>query len=742
MLKQKLAKPYFKFALWLTMVFAIPIAEALTLQTATVTYDIDPNTLQITALTEPHSLIVNAGMTAKVTELIKQSATELHWRWPEAKVQINIKVIGDDLHLSIVKTHSGELLWYASPTSNEYLLMPLSEGMRINVNDPQWTDYLVNHYSEVNTTYDLKMPFWSQQQDMQVFSWLIAPYNNTLTFSQQQQQLGLRASHQFDDNEDFKVILHYAKDELSGARRYRQYLIEQHQFTTLAQKFKHYPEGKKIIGALHSYLFGDALLDVEDVKDWGGLIAYLNSEAGNNLQRHFSREGQKILVTQSATVGHLNHYEKRVITLDINTALNALFPPYGDANSPNVVQQQSVAAQQQLFALQQQLGSFLVSNENWGQGLSVPVIQALTAAGLNNLWLGVNKWTSAFYHPLAIDLAKSSGYLIGPYDSYNTAIPKGLNDTWLSARLPDAMREKCAVVKVDGKKQLGFQQSGYYLNPNCEVKIVQQRINDIMQLGKFNSYFIDVDATAMVREDYNPGNPTSAEQMTTDYNQRMQWIADQHKTVLGSEDGNALTQQGIIFAHGMETTGFGWRDEDMRKDRQSPYYLGRWYPDHKPEFFFKSAKVKAPYKTLLFAPENRLPLYQTVFHDAVINSHHWTMDNLKFSDVRVQRDLIGMLYNTPPMVNLSRDGLSTRIKALQHYQLGFSAAHRFLWDKALVQLLYLSEDKKIQQTQFSDGSTITANFSERAFTLNSIEISAHSIFTELANGQKTHWQSQ
>ncbi|MDA1380096.1 hypothetical protein PCI56_10175 [Plesiomonas shigelloides subsp. oncorhynchi] len=110
------------------------------------------------------------------------------------------------------------------------------------------------------------------------------------------------------------------------------------------------------------------------------------------------------------------------------------------------------------------------------------------------------------------------------------------------------------------------------------------------------------------------------------------------------------------------------------QNRQSPYFLGAWYPDNQPDFFFRPAQVKAPYQQLLFAPQYRLPLYQAVFHDEIISCHHWHSDSLKFSDVQGWRDITAMLYNTPPMVHLNRNTAkagSARIKALQHYQQAF-----------------------------------------------------------------------
>lgn len=132
--------------------------------------------------------------------------------------------------------------------------------------------------------------------------------------------------------------------------------------------------------------------------------------------------------------------------------------------------------------------------------------------------------------------------MIGVYDSYNTAIEKGINDSWLTAQLPGRMRESCAIEKADGTLQLGFRGNGFYLNPACEFGYVKQRVQDILHFGRFNSLFLDVDGTAMAREDYRSRSNETA--MLAAFNTRMQDMANTPTLILGSEDGNALTTQG------------------------------------------------------------------------------------------------------------------------------------------------------------------------------------------------------
>ena len=97
------------------------------------------------------------------------------------------------------------------------------------------------------------------------------------------------------------------------------------------------------------------------------------------------------------------------------------------------------------------------------------------------------------------------------------------------------------------------------------------------------------------------------------------------------------------------------------------------------------------------------------------------------------------------MVHLNRNTAkagSTRIKALQHYQQAFLPLHRQLWDKQLEQLRWLTADGLVQQTRFSDGSLITANFSQQAQQVAGNTLPPLSVLAQLASGEQIRWQSQ
>ena len=165
-------------------------------------------------------------------------------------------------------------------------------------------------------------------------------------------------------------------------------------------------------------------------------------------------------------------------------------------------------------------------------------------------------------------------------------------------------------MRADGSKKPGFGKQGYYLNPGCVLPYSQQRMRELVQLAGLNSLpVLDVDGTGMVSDDYQPNHPTGAAQMAKARNARLAWFsATQAAARLGGRQCGDRPQPDVRPRHG--NRGFGWGDKQMNQDKSSPYYLGAWWPNAQPAFFFRPAKVKQPYRTVEFDPRYRLPLYR------------------------------------------------------------------------------------------------------------------------------------
>jgi hypothetical protein len=196
----------------------------------------------------------------------------------------------------------------------------------------------------------------------------------------------------------------------------------------------------------------------------------------------------------------------------------------------------------------------------------------------------------------------------------------------------------------------------------------------------------------------------------------------------------------VLFAHGMQTPVIGWGDPDMSKNPKSPYYLGRWFPNEKPEVFFKTVPLKEPYRTVHFAPQTRLPLYQAVFHGSVITTHHWLFDSLKLSNVRAENELTQLLYNVPPLYHLSADTLKQRLPVIARQDGFFRPLHERLATEAMTDFHWLTEDRLVQQTTFADGTRLVANFDLREREVGGERLAGQSIRAFGVDGTVMNYQ--
>ncbi|MGY3904111.1 glycoside hydrolase [Aeromonas lusitana] len=693
------------------LLLAAPLSAApLLLESGSISYRIDPDTLAISVGEVP----VSAGQAARQVDQLQQDAQHISWHWPAQETRVEARLDGQDLLLTLSSDGPRQLGWYSLPKNQTHLSMAFGEGSRFSVRDSDWLGYVGDELATLDTHYDLKLPLWSQDAGKLTYSWILqSPYDNQLSFTRKGGRLQLIASHEFNHFNPAPLVvrLHVGDDWLAGARRYREWLQAEGAWQSLADKFARIPAGRRLIGASHLYLWGDALLDRQDVTNWAALQAKITQKP--EWLKTFTPEEREALAATAPQI-----WQQSQIMEGLNRLIARQLP---------LSTQQGPATQGKVLALRQQwvksqFGELLVPQARWGQGLSLPVIEALQQAGLRKLWLGTPQWTAALQQDQAIAAAKRAGYLVGSYDSYDTAIPPGSNDTWLTAQLPPELGKRCAIIEADGKPRPGFGGEGVYLNPGCTLPLAKERMSELARASAINSLFLDVDGTAMASSDYSPAHQQGSAAMIAARNARMSWVGERLGLVLGSEDGNALTSKPLMFAHGIQSWGFGWTDAAMRKQAKSPYYLGKWWPDEAPQVFFQPARLKPRYLKTVFNPADRLPLYQAVFHDSVINSHHWLLDNLKFPAIREERALLGLLYNTPPLVNLSRSTLKSRLPELVKLDAQFAPLHKALWDKALVDFRWRDGAGKVQETRFSDGSRLVANFGK-----SSIQIDGHKL---------------
>ena len=709
----------------LVLVFCLLLSPQLfagtVLENARWRVELDPATLalRVTPAGET-SVQASTGVVAHAVTDMQADAEQASWQWDNGAYHLTARLEQRDLALIIRAREPGELPLLRQPAQamGKGLIWPLAEGHYVPAGNGAWKAFLLEQ-GEVNTTQDLSLPLWGADHGSFTLNWLLTnPYNNRLEWSVDGEGLALSLAHEFtrlEPSAPMTLRLNLgAADPLAGAKRYRQWLVEQGRYELLGDKLRQTPEAEKLLGASHVYLWGNDLLGPDDVLDWPLLVKRLRAhELKGLLDKEAAQVLTQVQAQTQAQTQTLDRYQQTVLLRGLNAAINTKARQSWQAtDEPDMAQLADGYGAVRRDLANSFTGALRDNPETWGSTLSAKTLKSLQDTGLPRLLLTLGEgWEGGLWHPEAIQAGVKAGYLMAPYDSYETALSTTENPDWTTAHLGANAYRDCAIVLKDGTLKTGFQQSGHYTDPRCVRPLLEARTKAVQDRAGFNAWFLDAYATSMVFDSYRDGAAMTQAQNAEGNIDASRWLNSVLKLPAGSEDGNAITAQGILFAHGMQTPVIGWGDRQMTKDKQSPYYVGNWYPPEQPAVFFKPVPLKEPFRTVYFEPSMRLPLYQAVFHGSVITTHHWLFDSLKLSNVRVENELTQLLYNVPPLYHLSAATLKQRLPVIQRQDRFFRPLHQRLATQAMTDFRWLTADKQLQQTTFADGTRLVANFS-------------------------------
>jgi hypothetical protein len=113
----------------------------------------------------------------------------------------------------------------------------------------------------------------------------------------------------------------------------------------------------------------------------------------------------------------------------------------------------------------------------------------------------------------------------------------------------------------------------------------------------------------------------------------------------------------------------------------------------------------------------RLPLWELVYHDCVVAQWYWGDYNNKLPALWDKRDLFNILYGTPPMFMFNRQiWEDNKDRFAQSYNDIYPVA-RAVGYAEMTDHSFLTPDRDVQQTTFSNGTTITVNFGDNPYRL-------------------------
>lgn len=354
----------------------------------------------------------------------------------------------------------------------------------------------------------------------------------------------------------------------------------------------------------------------------------------------------------------------------------------------------------------------------WGDGKSVEMLDEFDALGIKHLWIGYD--ATPIPNGINVDktyvrTAENLGYLVAPYDSFDNAQNPTFSDS-ITSNWPNHFWPNACIHSPNGTILRGFGNRGCYLSAEAlrlreeKEKNIAHHI-DVMIAKGDNSLFLDCDAANPLYEDYSKQHPMTRLQDLEDRLERMRYISSTKKLVLGSETGLSWANPVIAYNNGAFLT-FPEAFWPCLKNKKQ---FGTWWPNEAPTIFFKSYNASPEFIQASYDPRYRLPLYEAVFHDSVISTDRWELNELKITNLIQTKSLLQNLYNIPPIWVLDQKTLKEHKNYFTAYYQFFSPLHHMAGLEPLTRFTWLTKNHLIQQTQFGNRLILTANFSKREY---------------------------
>jgi hypothetical protein len=292
------------------------------------------------------------------------------------------------------------------------------------------------------------------------------------------------------------------------------------------------------------------------------------------------------------------------------------------------------------------------------------------------------------------------GVLASRYDIYQ--------DVWPPDAPPSAKHEgwpEDLVLLPDGSTMQGWvirsgetQYPGGVVCSSRGLEHAREQIPAELATHPYRCRFIDTTTASPWRECHSPDHPLSR---TEDRHYKMELLrfcSEEMGLVTGAETGIDPSVPYVHYYEGMLSLG--------------PYRL--------PDSGYTMIEYKRPTPEFLkyqVGHYYRAPLWELVYHDCAVSQWYWGDSSGKAPEVWDRRDLLNLLYGTPPLFMLNPEVWEThKGRFAQSYKAVCPTVRQIGYDEMLSHE-FLTADHTLQRTVWSSGASIAANFADSPQTL-------------------------
>ncbi len=338
----------------------------------------------------------------------------------------------------------------------------------------------------------------------------------------------------------------------------------------------------------------------------------------------------------------------------------------------------------------------------WGDA-SLQFAQEAKAAGVDKMLI---HGRAAPADMKAID---QLGYLTSEYDNYTDVLPiaQGKSVDSSHDRIPESV-----VQKADGQRMtawLTFDKKEQYMKrcPSLWVPSARQVVPKLLTEHPFLGRFVDVTTAEDLYECYDPNHALTNGQKRQCGVDLLAFMRSQN-LVVGGEHGIWWGVPGLDYIEGMMSGGYaswpaGHLIHPKTKDEgfDSPWggKYGKWND----------------YEQWGIGHESRVPLWELVFHDCIVTTWYWG-DSSDFllqaaPEITPRKDAFNILYGTIPLMWASQEGAwhKARDVFLRTYR-NTCKLHEAIAGAEMLSHEWLSPDRAVQRTRFSEGTEVVVNF--------------------------------
>jgi hypothetical protein len=270
-----------------------------------------------------------------------------------------------------------------------------------------------------------------------------------------------------------------------------------------------------------------------------------------------------------------------------------------------------------------------------------------------------------------------------------------------------------AARKSDGKTY--FNQFGHTTCPVAIRPEIDRKVESKLKEFPHETYFLDVYQANGTFECYSKDHPLTRQQFAEAVVKNHQIMEDKYSQYLGGEWGADFANAHVAYVHGMMTLQRTWWGSGIEK-KGTIYYTGDWKSNPRPTQMVGTRVANDKYLKYSINEYTRVPLYELVYHDAVVTSWRWEDGNHHAPEIWWKKDLFNMLYGNAPLWSVDRERWDEyKFTFIESYKKVCPWLQQIGYDE-LVSHRFLTNDHKVQESVFSSGKRIVVNFGDADFS--------------------------